>query len=541
MSQLPQDSQYLPQEEGFSMSREDSVPEAMNSPTGLSGKFPTCNVTDNSSISGARDLLSGVLREVTGSEDAEALLREPDDAPQQVQDEFLEDAQRLEDQVYHELQPPKKSCDAPSMISDCDPPPNQLAVRGSPSLLRSVKSHLSDLDAQPHKRFRVEEEKSFNLRGATAVGPPPGPLAIRLTSAIGRADTSTTMDLTKNGEPGFIPHDFPWDGPDCTVPDPSPESMGDSRFMAVKELAAGSVMRTIPIDRSVSFLLVVRDSDDQLFIPSLPFFDMVVNLMESTIITKHPDLYTFYWSSSKWRNCGFLDLPVDSVPMLEQWRVVLSNLVLNDVLRVDTFPKDSLLLGPDVTVLLKETHLSYDISRMNLSVVCRNKSLQGYVRVTCSKNYFAHDITRHSINMNGWRMVYLAGDNVFMEYLSRCPVTQRFIVGPGTVIIRGGIRKPSFLSEQARAQFTWTRASPSPSSPYIPPLSLQPDPSLGPPVASVGPTDGGGEAIVGGIVVPVLSKTKSAPAGTSSTKKSATKPKNRSSRLKAKKNPPACC
>ena len=347
------------------------------------------------------------------------------------------------------------------------------------------------------------------------------------------------MDLTKNGEPGFIQHDFPWDGPDHTVPDPSPEIMGDSRFMAVKELAAGSVMRTIPIDRTVSFLLIVRDPEDQLFIPSLSFFDMVVNLMESTIISKHPDLYTFYWSSSKWRNCGFLDLPVDSMPMLEQWRVVLSNLTLSDVLKVDTFPKDSLLLGPDVTVLLKERHLSYDISRMNLSVVCRNKSLNGYVRVTYSKNYFAHDITRHSINMNGWRMVYLAGDNVFMEYLSRCPITQRFIVGPGTVIIRGGIRKPSFLSEQARAQFTWTRASSSSS--FIPPLSLQPDPSMGPPVASVGPTDGGGEAIVGGIEVPVLAKTRSAPATTPSTKRSAAKPKNRSSRLKAKKNPPACC
>lgn len=150
------------------MSREDSIPEVMNSLTGLSGKFPTCNVTDNSSITGAKYLLSGVLREVTGSEDAEALLREPDDASQQIQDEFLEDVQRLEDQVYHNLQPPKKSCNAPSVISEsCDPTPNQLVVRGSPSLLHSVKSHLSDLDAQPHKRFRVEEEKSFNLRGAT--------------------------------------------------------------------------------------------------------------------------------------------------------------------------------------------------------------------------------------------------------------------------------------------------------------------------------------------------------------------------------------
>ena len=144
--------------------------------------------------------------------------------------------------------------------------------------------------------------------------------------------------------------------------------MGDSRFMSVKELATGNVLRTIPIDRSISFLLVVRDPDGQMYIPSTSFFDLVVNLMETTIITKHPDLYAFYWSSSKWRGCGFMDLPVD--PMLEQWRVVLSNLVLDDVLKVDTFPKDSLLLGPDVTILLNETHLSYEICRMNLSVVC---------------------------------------------------------------------------------------------------------------------------------------------------------------------------
>ena len=337
-----------------------------------------------------------------------------------------------------------------------------------------------DSGDRPHKRLRPGEgvNEIFSLHGATAVGPPPGPLALRITSAIGRADYSPNFDLTKNGESGFIPHDFPWEGPDEVVVDPTPEELGEGRFIAVKEMSSSRILRTVSRENLISFLMVVKDAEDQLYIPSTSFFDRVVNKMEECILTGLPELRALFWCAAKHSGCGFLELSAD--PSLEDWRLALSNLDLGASLKVDTFPKDSLLLGPDVTVLLKEAHLEYKIKWMGRALVGRNTPLKGNVRVVCSKQYYAHDITRHAVNMDGWQMVYLAGDCIFMEFLSRCPVTSRFHVGPGSVVLRGGIRKPAFLSDQSRAQFTWIR----PGAALVPTMPLHPMPSLAPTIST---------------------------------------------------------
>ena len=338
-------------------------------------------------------------------------------------------------------------------------PPNQLALLSSGSRASS--------DFGPSgKRPRSETWKKFSLKGATAISPPPGPLSVRITSALGRSNHSgPVLELTKNGEAGFIPNDFPWDEPDLVAdPDPVPSLLGESRFMSVKELASNTTeeFRTVVRNELVPFLLLVKDGDGQLYIPTPSFFDLAMTRMEIHVLVKYPHLRSFFWSCSKWMGCGIVEL--SSEEGLEEWRKALVDLPLESSLKADTFPKDSLLMGPDVTALLKEAHLEYDIKWMSHCLVYRNKQLKGNVRVVCSKQYQAHDITRLSVSMNGWQMIYLAGDCVFMESLSRFPVTHRFEVGPSSVILRGGIRKPGFLSDQSRAQFTW----------LAPSLSLQP-------------------------------------------------------------------
>ena len=518
-------SQSQSQEQVFSMSRpedednEDVYPRP-RSPTGLSGTFPKCKVTGDpiepeKEKPKDRDLLSDVLRDVAENDLLEDL---PGEAPQradtfQSEGSLLEDAQRLEPSldpqsmpIYHELQP-SASLGERSIVLDASDtgdvkvircidvsrsstssdrrvktmeelgedyyyPPNQLAA-GSASAMDPGLG--ANTDQRPHKRFRPGEgvNRTFSLSGATAVDPPPGPLAVRLTSAVGRVDYSPVFDLTKNGESGFIPHDFPWEGPDVNVPDPTLEELGE-RFFLVREMISNGIFRAVPKDNMVSFLMVVKDEEGQIYIPSGSFFDRVVNLMEVEVLTKLTSLRSLSWSTSKQYGCGFLEL--SSIPTMEAWRAALSDLDLDAPLKVDTFPRDCLLLGPDVTVLLKEAHLEYNIKWMGRSVVGRNTPLKGNVRVVCSKQYHAHDITRHAVNMNGWQMVYLAGDCVFMEYLSRCPVSLRFHVGPGSVVLRGGIRKPTFLTDQARAQFTWVR----PGASLVPSMSLNPVQSLAP-------------------------------------------------------------
>lgn len=155
--------------------------------------------------------------------------------------------------------------------------------------------------------------------------------------------------------------------------------------------------------------------------------------MEIMVLTKHPKLRSLFWSSSKWMGCGVLELSVGDG--LEEWRKVLSSLELDGVLVPDTFPKDSLLMGPGVTALLKDPYFSYDIIWKSHCLVNRNKQLQGNVRVACSKQYGPHDITRHDINMDGWQIVYLAGDCIFMESLSKAAISHRFHVGPSSVMV----------------------------------------------------------------------------------------------------------
>ena len=74
-------------------------------------------------------------------------------------------------------------------------------------------------------RKRAPDEPEVSLHGATAIMDPPGTLAARITSAIGRVNYfCPVVEVAKNGEPGFLQHDFPHlDVPE--VPDPLPKEL----------------------------------------------------------------------------------------------------------------------------------------------------------------------------------------------------------------------------------------------------------------------------------------------------------------------------
>ena len=76
-------------------------------------------------------------------------------------------------------------------------------------------------------------------------------------------------------------------------------------------------------------------------------------------------------------------------------------------------------------------------------------------------------------------MVYLTGDCVFMEFLAKHPMSHHFTVGPSTVVLKGGIRKPPFLMDKPKSQFTWTKTVFTPAL-LEPVYSLKPS-SIDPP------------------------------------------------------------
>ena len=508
-----QSSQSLPEEEGFNMER--PAHEILPTPP-LPPKNPPAG-PDLLDISGNRvgdstsastpgvggDLLSeAISRAMSNSENLPdacwdvmdntgvdldpqmetTTIPDPSAKPQRrvfvlvdTEDEFRQEEQDVEDGMEQDQDqdPPPASGETDKSSQSRYPPPNQLAAVTHSSEDFPSQASLS-IHSQGNKRYW--EEIPVSLHGATAVCPPPGTLAERITSAIGRVNFfCPVVDVAKNGEPGFLEYDFPkLDIPE--FPDPTPKDLGEDRFFSVKELASSKKMRTIPLDDMAEFLLLAKDQDQNLYVPSTAFFDLVVSRIEVNIITKFPNLRPLHWGSSKWKGCGVLELAV--MPLLEEWRLVLSKMVLDNGLTVDTFPKASLLMGADVTALLKDPYREYGIRWISHSLMYRNKAMRGNVRLTHSKTYGEHDLTRFGTSMYKWKMVYLAGDCVFMEFLSKHPISHRFIVGPSTVVLKGGIRKPGFLGDKSK--FTWTKTTYTPAL-LEPVYSLKPS-AINPPV-----------------------------------------------------------
>ena len=354
------------------------------------------------------------------------------------------------------------------------PPPNQLALPApeGPQLSWRPSEPIS-VAAPSRPQKRRMQESIMSLHGSTIVLDPPGTLAARITSTIGRVNFyCPVVEVARNGEPGFLQHDFPHLDIE-EVPDPTPKEMGEERFCSIKELASNKVLRTVPRNDTIEFLLLVI-SGDSMYIPSISFFDLAIGRIEENVITTFPNLRPLHWTSTRWMGCGVLELALS--PLLEEWRMMLSKMVFPEGFKLDTFPKASLLMGPDVTMLLKDVYYDYSKRLISHSLMYRNKAMRGNVRVAYSKEYGEHDLTRFGVSMHHWQMIYLSGDCVFMEFLSKHPVSHRFIVGPSTVVIKGGIRKPSFL-DKPNTSFTWTRTTFTPAL-LEPVYSLSPtDPS----------------------------------------------------------------
>ena len=115
----------------------------------------------------------------------------------------------------------------------------------------------------------------------------------------------------------------------------------------------------------------------------------------------------------------------------------------------NTFPRDALLMSEEVSIMLMDDLKTYKLSCLPSSLFVRNTSLRGHVRITYSKKYGSGDFTVMHQSKDGWRLCYLEGDALFMQSLSQHAESDRFKVGVGKVTIRGGIRKPSFLSKRA--------------------------------------------------------------------------------------------
>ena len=306
-------------------------------------------------------------------------------------------------------------------------------------------------------------------RGESSHPFPPPKRGVRIpssmiTSAVESASSSTKKDdngnFFKNGECGFVAHDFSHEVSDIHEhdrSDPSPSS--DVDFISVVELARTGTKRTVPYAESVSFIMVAM-KDEGWIVPPQFIFHSAINSLEGFIMESRPHLKSTLAWADEWRNAGLISLRTDKLEDLEEWRGMIVQLNFPGF-KLDTFPKDCLLVGSEISILLRARYRHYDLKCLPFSLLARNKGLHGKIRVTYSKTYGSSDVTFLGDSKKDWRLVYLCGDSIFMDSLKSFPSNHPFNLGSGRVQMWGGIRKPMLPFVDRRKtkknKFQWNR------------------------------------------------------------------------------------
>ena len=381
---------------------------------------------------------------------------------------------------------------------------------------KTVTFDFSGIDIEKHVKSSGEVLRLEQLSIAAQV--------TKSVEAICSRKEEDTGLLTKNGEVGFMRHDFPAASADV-LRDSVPNSISAEKdFVSVRELAipGQTTRRTVP-GGIVNFILVQYTAGRWSAAP-MSVWEQVTNTLEARIIRRHKDLRYILKQTSRWKGCGSYGLLAADTSAMERWRDLIP--VLSSTL--NTFPRDGLLMSEEVSVMLMTDLVTYDVECLPASLFDRNTTLAGSVRITCSKKYGTNDFTSMQVSKDGWRLVYLEGDALFMQSLSQHTVTDRFQVGCGKVTIRGGIRKPSFLRRGFAAMpwnpRKWVKSQSFPLLRTLSPIPLA--------AASSVPSGGGG-----------IIRSKSTPSTSSAVlnntdvtmQKVPSKPRTRSERLKLQK------
>ena len=452
LSQVMEDAQFF----GSEFFNDEDIPILTQAANDLSACFPKCRISEDQ---GQDDLLAQLVKGTV-----------TDERPSQRIDSVYSDEldNESEDEVGSDI----------VVITGGYISSRVTCKQESSSVMAVAKKSapqanpIPDHDYQtpgPSSGRAIEPPAAQRAKGVVSV-------AALITAAVDAASGNRPgmSGVVKNGEGGFVAHDFSLEATDLGDRDSDPPVIGATEnFISVAELARGDVKRTVPNSNAISFLVVAKKNDGWITAP-LPVFHAVINRLEGFVMESRPHLRRIVEWGEEWRGCGLVSLLAHDLEALEEWRILLTQIQCPGF-ELDSFPRDCLLVGTELSILMKERFRHYDLKWLPFSIFARNTKLHGKLRVTHSKTYGAEDFTFSGVCKKGWRLVYLMGDSLFMESLKLFTANHGFRVGSGKLQIWGGIRRPMlpFSSVPRRnSSFQWRRPDPE-TSPLLAALRPQ--------------------------------------------------------------------
>ena len=332
---------------------------------------------------------------------------------------------------------------------------------------------------------------------------------------------------TKNGEDGFIQHGFPSVSSDTLRgPDPAPDEISDQDdFISVRELALPENMARRTVANGIVQFVLVEFKGGRWCAASISRWEEITNALEVKIHQQHFHLRFVMQQSKRWRGCGSYGLNGMELQLLEDWRDLIPRMDGS----LNTFPRDALTINGEITAMLMDDLKTFNIEYLSNSLFTRNTSLRGHIRVAFTKKYGPNDFTFMQQSKNGWRLCYLEADAMFMRSLQQHTEKDRFIVGVGSITIKGGLRKPAFLHRRHSMPWSmrkWTRDPLSPLLRTLTPIPVRSSTPIS--SSSRGRLINGSSQVQQKIMETKINNSVAKPAGSGAV----SKPKTRSERLK---------
>ena len=208
---------------------------------------------------------------------------------------------------------------------------------------------------------------------------------------------------------------------------------------------------TFECNRVAKFLLVARNRYTKRWsIPSKQRFHDVLNQVDSRIRSDRvPCQFVFRWNSEWEGGIGLMGLCITDTRALELYRTVVSEMFVGD-LTYNTYPKDVLSHGTEVSLLLRAELKCLDLKFLPYSLFEKNRLLAGSSAVRYSKDLGKDD--QNSGKSAPGKLVVLETDSDFRQSIQNYPSNHHFKLGTSTVKLRYEIEERVRQQQQQQRQ-----------------------------------------------------------------------------------------
>lgn len=191
---------------------------------------------------------------------------------------------------------------------------------------------------------------------------------------------------------------------------------------------------TFECGRIAKFLLVARNRYTKRWsIPSKQRFHDVLNQVDNRIRRNHvPCQFVLRWNSDWEGGIGLMGLCIIDIRALELYRKMITEIAIGDLM-YNTYPKDVLNHGTEVSVYLRAELKAMDLEFIPYSLFEKNRMLAGSVAVRYSKDIAGKE---DQVQSGGGKLVILEGDQDFCQSIHNYPHNHHYRLGTSSVRLR---------------------------------------------------------------------------------------------------------